>query len=212
MTTQNSLELRGDLLEHPFAELVVEISHARITGSLRLSFEDKRTIVYLDSGRVVFAVSNSRRLRLFDVLKAHQPDKVPAESSRFENDLQFLECLRAENIMTGPEIDRLISRQLDCIIQDVLTWTGGEWRFDPLVRARSDVRAEINLAPILLEYARSLPESILADRFRSFTEMFAEIPDADISLELREDERLIMSRLSIEPITVSDILDKQESQ
>src|SRR4051794_38428389 len=116
MTAQNSLEIRGDLLEHPFAELLVEISPALLAGSLRLSFEDKKTIVYFEGGRIVFAVSNSRRLRLLDVLKAHQPDAVPAVLPKFENDLQLLEYLRADNIISGPEIDRLISRQLNCII------------------------------------------------------------------------------------------------
>src|SRR5215212_10714092 len=197
MTTQNSLELRGDLLEHPFAELLIEIAHALLAGSLRLSFEDKKTIVYFEGGRIVFAVSNSRRLRLLDVLKAHQPDKVPAALPKFENDLQLLDFLRTDNIISGPEIERLLSRQLGCIIQDVLSWTGGDWRFDPLARARNDMRVEINLGPILLEYARSLPESFLTERFRSFTEMFAQIPDADISTKLQDDERLIMSRLSI---------------
>ena len=212
MTTQNSLELRGDLLEHPFAELLIEIAHALLAGSLRLSFEDKKTIVYFEGGRIVFAVSNSRRLRLLDVLKAHQPDKVPAALPKFENDLQLLDFLRTDNIIPGPEIERLLSRQLGCIIQDVLSWTGGDWRFDPLARARNDMRVEINLGPILLEYARSLPESFLTQRFRSFTEMFAQIPDADISTELQDDERLIMSRLSIEPTMVSDFLDMQGSQ
>jgi Flp pilus assembly protein TadD len=211
MITQNSLELRGDLLEHPFAELVVEMSHALFSGSLRLSFEDKKTIVYFEGGRIVFAVSNSRRLRLLDVLKAHQPDKVPNELPKFENDLQLLEYLRSDNIMSSPEIDRLVSRQLSCVIQDVLSWTGGEWRFDPLARARSDVRAEVDLGPILLEYARSLPESFLTERFRSFTEMFAGVPDADINVDLLEDERLIMSRLSVEPTMVSEIISQDES-
>jgi hypothetical protein len=68
MTQQNPLDVKGSLLEHPFPELLAEIGDARLDGSLRLSFKDKKTIVYFDQGEITFAVSNSKRLRLFNVL------------------------------------------------------------------------------------------------------------------------------------------------
>ena len=47
---------------------MAEIGQARLSGSLRLSDKDKKSILYFKSGKVVFAVSNARSARLFDIL------------------------------------------------------------------------------------------------------------------------------------------------
>jgi hypothetical protein len=51
MTQQNPLDLKGSFLQHPLAELLVEVGHATLDGSLRLSLEDKKTGRLFRSGK-----------------------------------------------------------------------------------------------------------------------------------------------------------------
>ena len=207
MTVQNNLELQGNFVTHPFAEIVVEVTMASLSGSLRLSHEDKKSIIYFDNGQVVFAVSNARKLKLLDVLRSFYTEKASGEMTRFGNDLELLEHLRNDSSLSEGEVDDLLKQQLNAIIMDVLSWPNGDWKFDPLARARGDIRAEVNLPSILLSYARSLAASGISERFRSYTEMFAEVPDAELRVDLDPTEAFLYSRLHGAPQMVKDLID-----
>src|SRR2546421_4969546 len=96
MTANSNLELQGTFLTRPFAELVVEIAAAQLTGSLRVADKDRKSIVYFKSGRVVFAVSNARSARLFarmlscGTVSKEDLKKIP----NFQNDLEFTAFLQ----------------------------------------------------------------------------------------------------------------------
>ena len=68
MTPQNELEIQGNFFAHPFAELAAEIRQNGLTGSLRASYKETKTVTYFKEGNIVFAVSNRREARLFDIL------------------------------------------------------------------------------------------------------------------------------------------------
>src|SRR5215204_4457318 len=61
--------MNGRLSNCPLAELVREISDARLSGALRLERERTKAAVYFDGGEVVAAASNVRALRLVEVLR-----------------------------------------------------------------------------------------------------------------------------------------------
>ena len=61
--------MNGQLSEQPLAELICEIFQKGISGTLRLQHESAKTIVYFDAGRIVYAASNLRELRLGEYLK-----------------------------------------------------------------------------------------------------------------------------------------------
>ena len=88
---------------------MAEIAQARLNGSLRLADKDKKTILYFKSGRVVFAVSNARSARLFDILLRR--NKLTKEDlgqiPDFANDLQFAAFLEEKRFLTKAECDRL---------------------------------------------------------------------------------------------------------
>jgi hypothetical protein len=67
MTPQSELEIHGNFLENPFADLLAEIAQGRLDGSLRVSGKEKKCVIYFKGGSVVFAVSNARTSRLFDI-------------------------------------------------------------------------------------------------------------------------------------------------
>src|SRR5215218_1394056 len=71
--------MNGRLSDHPLAELVREISDARLSGALRLERESAKAAVYFDGGQVAAAVANARALRLVEVLRrsgAVDPQKL----------------------------------------------------------------------------------------------------------------------------------------
>lgn len=95
MTSRNNLDLKGDIQKHPFAELLVEIIHAKLSGSLRLSLANQKSIIYFRSGAVVYAVSNSREHRLFSVLLRRKKidQKGLAGLPNLANDLELAVAL-----------------------------------------------------------------------------------------------------------------------
>ncbi|CAN5338278.1 hypothetical protein BH10ACI2_BH10ACI2_20260 [soil metagenome] len=102
MTPQSELEIKGNFFLHPFAELLVEIAHARLNGSLRLFDKDKKCVVYFKNGRIVFAVSNARVSRLYEILlrrnKLSKEDLV--QIPNFSNDMELAGFLMEKNFLT----------------------------------------------------------------------------------------------------------------
>ncbi|MBK6749067.1 MAG: hypothetical protein IPG67_03425 [Acidobacteria bacterium] len=114
MTPQSALELSGNFLAHPSAELVAEIAQARLTGSLRVSDRDRKCILYFKSGVIAFAVSNARSSRLFDMMlvrKRLTRDDL-AQIPNFTNDFEFAAFLREKNFLTKEECDELFVEQI----------------------------------------------------------------------------------------------------
>ncbi len=91
MTPQNQLSVEGNFLEHAFAELVAEISHAQFSGSLRVSNEERKCVIYFKKGRIAFAVSNQRTSRLFEMLLKQEKISSDdlAQIPNFTNDIEF---------------------------------------------------------------------------------------------------------------------------
>ena len=175
MTQHNSLDQKGTFAVHPLAELLVEIGQVRLSGSLRLSREEQKAVVYFEQGTVVFAVSNSKTLRLFNVMlqnKRIEKDALAAYPS-FANDLEFSAALQDSGAFSKDQVDEAICAQIEAILVDTLSWPDGEWHFSPLARLRGDVRYEVNIHRVLMDYARCVPSDVIGKRFRSVNESFS---------------------------------------
>ena len=61
--------MNGELSEYPLAELIREISVARLSGALRLERERVKLVIYFEEGDLHYATSNLRIHRLAEVLK-----------------------------------------------------------------------------------------------------------------------------------------------
>ena len=155
MTSQNNLDLKGNFQNHPFAELLVEILQAKLSGSLRLAHAKQKSIIYFRDGSVVYAVSNAREQRLFSVMLRRKKidEKTLAQFPSLANDLELAAELEAKKIFTKNEIDELVVMQIDSIIVDALTWPSGEWTFSPLTRLRDDLNYKNDIHRILVDYA-----------------------------------------------------------
>lgn len=207
MTPQNNLELNGDLHDHPLAELLIEISQAFLNGSLRIASEENKAIIYFDGGEVVFAVSNARQHRLFNILLRENKFSLDElqESGNFTNDLELKNLLIEKNLLSAKELNEQISHQIEEILQTALNWKEGKWNYSSLVRAKADVRFEVDSASLLFEYGRNLPNAALVRRFNSLQERFETKPKPPAHINLHPQEAFVFSRFGETALSVEEI-------
>lgn len=207
MTAQNNLEIKGNLSSHPFAELLLESSEANLTGSFRLSSESNKVIVYLNNGKVVFAVSNARRHRLFEILLRERriAQAQLAGVANLANDLELSANLKSRNILSETQAAAFFSAQIEEILQFVLNWSDGEWIFSSQTRIKEGIRFEANTPRLILEYARNLPEEMPAARLKNERESFGAKPSVPPNTNLFPAEAFVLSRFEKSFLTISDI-------
>ena len=207
MTPQSDLEIKGNFLTHPFAELIAEIAQARISGSLSVSNKERKCVIYLKDGRVVFAVSNARTSRLFDMMLERQrlTKKDLAQIPNFSNDFEFVAFLEDKKFLTKADSDRLFVEQIEAIIADILSWPEGDWAFSSLKRIRDGLSFDIDTKRLLFDFGRCMLESSVVNRFRSLGERFRRAASIETGLVLTPDEGFVYSRVDTEPVTVADL-------
>lgn len=210
MTPPNSLELRGTLRAYPFAELIIEIAQARLSGSLRLSAGEKKANVYFQNGSIAFAVSNAKAFRLFSILLAQEKiDRgVLARYPNFANDVELAARLCADGVLTKEAVDAAVVSQIEELMIDALTWTEGEWVFSPLARLREELNYDINDFRILADYARCVPANVVSQRFKSVKEAFALVPGRERELYLQAHEEFVRSQFGSLPLTIEEVREK----
>lgn len=207
MTPQQNLDLKGNFRTHPFAELLVEIVQAKLSGSLRLSFENRKSVVYFRYGEVVYGVSNSKALRLFNLLLKHKKlnTKLIARYPNFANDLEFSVSLQQDGLLSKEDIDAVVVSQIEAIIIDALSWPAGEWEFSSLARPRSDLVFQIDIHKVLIQYARVLSTQLISERFKSVEETFAATPDFVSSVNLLPHEAYMMTRFEQRALKIGEL-------
>ncbi|HEX6185477.1 MAG TPA: DUF4388 domain-containing protein [Pyrinomonadaceae bacterium] len=160
--------MNGRLNDQPLAELVQEISAARLSGALRLARERAKGAVYFDGGRVVAALSNLRAFRLVEVLRRSgvaDPARVYSLVGERASDEQAGVLLLRAGVLDEAALKKVQERQSKEVLFELLRWTDGEWSFDPRVRlAGLQQGGRLEVGALLAEAARSLPPEIVAAR------------------------------------------------
>jgi curved DNA-binding protein CbpA len=207
MTSPNNLDLKGDFQNHPFAELLVEILHAKLSGSLRVANAKKKSIVYFRQGAVVYAVSNAREQRLFNILlnRKKVDQKTLAQFPNLANDLELAAELEQKKILTKRQLDEVTGMQIESIIVDALTWPNGEWAFSPLTRLRDDLIYKTDIYKVLVDYARCLPSQEVYRRFRSVQEAFYRAPSLPTSVLLQAHEQYALDQFNATQLTIEEM-------
>jgi len=208
MNSPNNLEIKGNLQDNPLAELLVEMAEIKLNGSLRVSNHAQKIVIYFDAGETVFAVSNARQHRLFEMLL--QTAKVTKDQllsvPDFTSDLALKENLLKNNTLEKVEIDRLSSRQINDILQTAIDWRTGEWTFSPLVRVKGDIRYSVNLPNLLIEFARSLPGDETAPKFKNPLESLSVKSAMPAGVDLSPRESFVFSRFENAALTINEII------
>jgi len=209
MTALNNLDLEGNFHASPFAELLVEITEARLDGSLRLTRENQKVVVYFNAGEIAFAVSNARSARLFDILlRENKIDKnLLSENPDYAGDFELAKLLIEKKLFDKQEINALFVGQIEEILRGALRWETGEWNFSPLVRIKQGIRFQVDLSKILIEYARGLSGETIFHRFRSSKEVFQPKKTPDLNINIQTHEAFVLSRFSDSQLTVDEIQD-----
>lgn len=210
MTPQSELEIKGNFLTHPFAELLAEVADKGLDGSFRVENKERKCVVYVKEGRLVFAASNARTARLYDMLMQRgQLTKADLEKiPNFVNDFELTTNLVQRSMLTQEERDALFAEQISGIITEVLSWTDGSWSFSPLKRAREGLIFDVNVSELLFAHGSSVEREKTLLRFRSLDEKFHRspsnvwIPTLDFTLDF------VFSRIGDEPMTVAEIIDQ----
>lgn len=207
MTAQNKLEITGNLHEHSLAELLLETTESKLTGSFRLTKDKEKIIIYLNEGEVIYAVSNARLHRLFELLlrekKIYKGQLVKIEN--FVNDIELGKSLIEQLYITQEELDDYFQKQVEGIVRYSLTLNEGFWTFDPLIRIRDGINFRIDIHGMLLDFARSLSPEDVSVRFDLEKEAFGlnlKIPE---NLSLQTQEGFILSRFERTLLGINDL-------
>lgn len=207
MQSQNNLETIGNLRINPLDELLVEIAQNALNGSLRMTNAALKIAVYFDTGETVFAASNARQHRLYEILL--QAGKITKERLAaipdYANDLALKENLLKNNLLEKKEIERLFSRQIYEIVKTALAWREADWTFSPLVRVRSDIRFSVDTPNLLVEYARSLPAEEIARKFKNPRESLRVKTPIPPNVTLSPTECFVFSRFEKAASTIEEI-------
>ena len=208
MTPQKELEIRGNFFSHPFAELLTEIMQARLNGSLRGANKEKKWVIYFVDGKLVFAVSNAREARLFDILmrrgRITKDDltKIP----NFANDFELTKYLQENDLLSGSECDQLFVEQIQAIIVDILSWKKCDWSFSSLTRIRDGLEFDVNAMQLIIDYARCLPPETVLTRFRSLEETFIRSDIARAEILFLPEEEFILARAERTLLSAADLV------
>ncbi|HYP01654.1 MAG TPA: DUF4388 domain-containing protein [Pyrinomonadaceae bacterium] len=200
--------MNGHLREHPLAELIREITVAKLSGALRLARERVQAVVYAEAGEIVFARSNLRVHRLAVCLHRWgvlEEDKLAALLTEYMSDAEAGAALLDSGALSKDSLAKLLARQATDVLRPLLLWTEGEWSFDPRARLAEDVRCKLELRQLLFEAARQLPVEFVAARLADDTEMISPVRELPADLQLQALEGFVLSRVE-SPLALGELL------
>ncbi|MBK9163831.1 MAG: DnaJ domain-containing protein [Acidobacteria bacterium] len=194
MSPENGLEIKSTIEKHPLAELIVEIRQNSLGGSLRLSFGVKKAIIYFDDGRLIYAVSNAREHRLFSHLLKEKliEQKELAQFPNFAKDHELAAALKAAGRLSEEQLTEAAKAIVRQIVLDSLSWIKGDFTFTPLARVRDDLKLDVEIGDLLMNYGRCFDSGWVINRFRSFDEMFDPIGNVPEPDGIRENEKILL--------------------
>jgi DnaJ-domain-containing protein 1 len=205
--------MNGRLSDHPLAELVQEISDARLSGVLRLERERAKGAVYFDGGRVAAALSNLRAFRLVEVIRrsgAADPARLHTHVGEGASDEQVGLVLLRTGVLDEVSLKKMQERQSKEVLFELLRWTDGEWSLDPRVRLAGLQRGghHLEVSALLVESARALPPEFVAARTRD-DERLAPAEDMQEKIEsgmrLQPSEVFVLSRVYT-PLRLGEVI------
>lgn len=210
MTPQTEIKFAGVFSTHPFAEILAEIGQEQLSGSLRAENGERKVAVYFKDGKLVYAASNARSSRLFDILirKGKVTREEVALTPNFANDFEFAGAMISKGTISEEERDAYLSEAMASDVKDMMNWTTGNWSFSPLARARDGLSFNVGAEKLMLDFGRVMSPDAALGRFRGLTETFAKNETSQTSWPLSPNEAAALSAISAEFRTTDEILTK----
>jgi curved DNA-binding protein CbpA len=198
--------MTGKLSEQPPAELIREICLKGLSGTLRLQQDRAEAVVYFENGRVIFAASNLRNLRLREYLKKDglvSEKELSALVSRSDPGLASALC--ANGRLDRRTVDALFATQVADVLRVALLWMEGRWDFDERTRLGDSIRAELDLSDLLMEAARRVQPMFVSSRFRHPNELISPVAGLPNNISLSPTEGFVLSRVDI-PTKLNELI------
>jgi len=201
------ISMNGQLSEQPLAELIREISAKNMSGRLRLRHERIEAVVYFKEGRLIYAASNVRSLRLIEYLKSGKmiPDNELQRLKALRSDLAVAEAICAEKLLAPATLEMLQLKLVSDVLRVALLWTEGSWEFNNLSHLKEQVSFKIDTDTLVLEAGRRTPLNFAPSRFADPGEMIFPVGTALTNNNLLPQEGFMLSRLD-RPTVLSDLV------
>lgn len=198
--------MKGNLSDQPLVELVREIDAKGLSGTLRLQADRAQCAVYFEEGKLIFAASNLRTLRLRSYLEK-QSSINPEDLERIGNvsDMRLLAALRMNGVLADEQIVALLTTAVTDVLRVGLLWAEGTWEFDERARFAESWRINLNIQNLLREAAQRLPQKLVTSRFRNPNEKFARNPRVEKGSTVLPGESFLLSRLD-QPMKLEDLI------
>ena len=174
--------MKGQLSDHPPAELIHEILAKSLAGRLQLQHDPAKAVIYFDNGELGYAASNLRNLRLRDyLLKAGIAEGALARYDERQPDLELAKALRADHILLPAAAVQIQTKQVADIVRLALSWMEGTWDFESRSRLDDAPILKVDARPLLLEAGRRTPPKFAASRFANPAELISPNTTAELS-------------------------------
>ncbi len=201
--------MKGTLSDQPLAELIREISSRNFSGTLRLEYDRAQAAVYFEGGRVIFAASNIRSLRLAEYLKkrALVPEKETARLGKTLSDLDMAAAVCTSGLVTREQVDQLLAVMVADVLRVALLWTTGSWDFNQRARLGYPIEVTVDINNLLREAGQRMPLKFVSARFRNPNEMISRaLESATDGENLLPSESFLLSRLET-PARLQELVD-----
>lgn len=198
--------MKGNLSDQPLVELIREIAAKGLSGTLRLQADRAQCAVYFEDGKLVFAASNLRTLRLRSYLEKLSSIN-PEDLQRIGNvsDMRLVAALRMNGVLADEQIVGLLTTVVTDVLRVGLLWTEGTWEFDERARFAESWRVNLNIQNLLREAAQRLPQKLVTSRFRNPNEKFARNPRVEKGSTVLPGESFLLSRLD-QPMKLEELI------
>ena len=200
-------QMNGQLSEQPLAELIREISAKSLGGRLSLEHDRIKVVSYFDNGKLVYAASNLRTLRLREYLRKTELVS-DADLARFNErlpDIELLKQLTAHKLLSTTAADQLHARQISDVLRMALAWTDGTWVLESRSHLNEELNLKIAIDLLLLEAGRRMPVDFIGLRFRNQAELITPVTTPLINDKLLPPEVFLLSRLD-QPMALRDLV------
>lgn len=199
--------MNGQLDQQPLAELINEISAKGLSGALRLQHEQVKAAVYFEDGKIIYAASNLRQMRLPEYLKQHglASEKQLSALGNNRSDLSLVSELRANGTLDDESVLPIIANQVTDLLRLAMVWPKGSWEFDDQAHLGDPVRVNVDTPSLLLQTARNMPLEFVSSRFHDPNELISPVTGVPDFASLSPAEGFVLSRLE-GPLKLNELL------
>lgn len=205
--------LAGRLEGISLPDLMWALSRRRKTGVLQIHNGRVRKTLYIQEGRIVFAVSSDPNERLGEILLRRGQislDQLEQALTKLPTGKRLGALLVEAGHLTPDELVTAVLKQVKSVVLDVISWEEGEYHFmEGPLPTQEVITLQVGTSELLLQGIRRLPSfsrirrSVGAGRaVYGLTEQWFEAVEG---LQLTEGEALLLERLKSSDESVENL-------